>query len=260
MIHVPTAPWAHVVFDLLAWSSGVLLSVVLYRWRLRDVARQVAARIDAIYFLALATGAALGAWLAGSFNSLREHAPALSHSVAGALVGAIVAVEIYKALRGVKGSTGGVFVGSFALGVAIGRLGCFFAGLADDTYGTPTRLPWAVDLGDGVPRHPVQLYESASTALFLAIYLIGLQHRQPWAMQRGFYVLCFWYGLQRFVWEFLKPYPTLVGPFNLFHCLCLGLMAYGWIYYVADRRRERRAQDGALSVPRPDDQPVRDLS
>ena len=260
MIHVPTAPWAHVVFDLIAWSSGVLLSVVLYRWRLRDVARQVAARIDAIYFLALATGAALGAWLAGSFNSLREHAPALSHSVAGALVGAIVAVEIYKALRGVKGSTGGVFVGSFALGVAVGRLGCFFAGLADDTYGRPTRLPWAVDLGDGVPRHPVQLYESASMALFLAIYLIGLQRRQPWAMQRGFYVLCFWYGLQRFAWEFLKPYPTLVGPFNLFHGLCLGLMAYGWIYYVADRRRERRAQDGALSVPRPDDQPVRDLS
>ena len=111
MIHVPTAPWAHVVFDLIAWSSGVLLSVVLYRWRLRDVARQVAARIDAVYFLALATGAALGAWLAGSFNSLREQAPALSHSVAGALVGAIVAVEIYKALRGVKGSTGGAFVG-----------------------------------------------------------------------------------------------------------------------------------------------------
>ena len=260
MIHVPTAPWAHVVFDLIAWSSGVLLSVVLYRWRLRDVARQVAARIDAVYFLALATGAALGAWLAGSFNSLREQAPALSHSVAGALVGAIVAVEIYKALRGVKGSTGGVFVGSFALGVAVGRLGCFFAGLADDTYGRPTRLPWAVDLGDGVPRHPVQLYESASMALFLAIYLIGLQRRQPWAMQRGFYVLCFWYGLQRFAWEFLKPYPTLVGPFNLFHGLCLGLMAYGWIYYVADRRRERRAQDGALSVPWPDDQPVRDLS
>ena len=260
MIHVPTAPWAHVVFDLTAWSSGVLLSVVLYRWRLRDVARQVAAKIDAVYFLALATGAALGAWLAGSFNSLREHAPALSHSVAGALVGAIVAVEIYKALRGVKGSTGGVFVGSFALGVAVGRLGCFFAGLADDTYGKPTRLPWAVDLGDGVPRHPVQLYESASMALFLAIYLVGLRSRQPWAMRRGFYVLCFWYGLQRFAWEFLKPYPTLAGPFNVFHGLCLGLMTYGWVYYVADRRRERRPQDGALSVPRPDDQSVRDLS
>ena len=31
-----------------------------------------------------------------------------------------------------------------------------------------------------------------------------------------------WYGLQRFVWEFFKPYATLIGPFNLFHLVCLG--------------------------------------
>jgi len=256
MIHVPTAPWAHLVFDLTAWFSGVLLSVALYRWRLRDVARSVAARIDGIYFVALAVGAAFGAWLAGSLNTLREHAPVLSHSVAGALVGAIVAVEIYKALRGVIGSTGGVFVGSFALGVVIGRFGCFFAGLPDDTYGTPTRLPWAVELGDGVGRHPVQLYESAAMAVFLAAYLVGLHRRDPWAMRRGFYVLSFWYGLQRFAWEFLKPYPRLIGPFNVFHILSVGLMAYGWVYYVADRSRERNAQVGPVSVPRPNDQPV----
>ena len=256
MIHVPTAPWAHTVFDLLAWASGIGLSVVLYRWRLKQVAQQVAAKIDGVYFAALAAGAAVGAWLAGSLNTLREHAPALSHSVAGALVGAIVAVEIYKAVRGIKGSTGGVFVGSFSLGVEIGRLGCFFAGLPDDTYGTPTRLPWAVDLGDGVPRHPVQLYESASMALFLAVYLIALWNRRPWAMRRGFYVMCVWYGLQRFAWEFLKPYPRLIGPFNVFHLMCAGLMAYGWAYYLADRRREPGAQIGPVSVPRPDNQPV----
>jgi prolipoprotein diacylglyceryltransferase len=138
----------------------------------------------------------------------------------------------------------------------IGRLGCFFAGLVDDTYGVPTRLPWAVDLGDGVPRHPVQLYESASMALFLAVYLAGLARRAPWAMRRGFYVMCFWYGLQRFGWEFLKPYPRLIGPFNLFHLLCAGLMAYGWVYYRADQRRERSAQIRPLSIPRADDQPV----
>jgi phosphatidylglycerol:prolipoprotein diacylglycerol transferase len=172
MIHVATAPWAHLPFDLLAWGQGTASTVAVYRWRLKGQVQPVAARIDGGYFLFLALGAIPGAWLAGSFNSLREHAPALSHSVAGALVGAIVGVETYKALRGVKGSTGGIFVGSFSLGLVIGRLGCFFAGLADDTFGAPTRLPWAVDLGDGVGRHPVQLYESASMALFLA-YLPG---------------------------------------------------------------------------------------
>lgn len=256
MIHVPTAPWTHLVFDLLAWSSGIGLTVVLYRWRLREATQAIAAKVDAGYFVALALGAAPGAWLAGSLNSLRQAAASLSHSVAGALVGAIVGVEIYKALRGVTGSTGGVFVGPFSLGVVIGRLGCFFAGLSDDTYGTPTRLPWGVDLGDGVSRHPVQLYESFSMAAFLAVYLVALARRRPWAMRRGFYVMCVWYGVQRFAWEFLKPYPRLIGPFNLFHLLCLGLVIYGWVYDRADRRRERDAQDRALPVPGPDHQPV----
>ena len=259
MIHVPTALWAHTAFDLAAWGSGLGLSVLLYRWRLKALTEGVAGKVGGGYFAALAVGAIPGAWLAGSLNTLRDSHPALSHSIVGALVGAIVGVEIYKRIQGVTGSTGGVFVGPFALGAVIGRFGCFFAGLPDGTYGSPTRLPWAVDLGDGIGRHPVQLYESASMALFLIAYLIGLQRRSPWALRRGFYAMCLWYGVQRFVWEFLKPYPPLIGPFNLFHLLCGSLVAYGWFYWRADLKRERRPQGGALPVPGSDHQSVRGL-
>jgi prolipoprotein diacylglyceryltransferase len=107
-----------------------------------------------------------------------------------------------------------------------------------------------------VGRHPVQLYESAAMALFLAVYLVGLQRRQPWAMRRAFYAMCAWYGLQRFAWEFLKPYPRLIGPLNLFHLICAGLVVYGGIYYGADRARERRSQGSPLPVPGPDYEPV----
>jgi uncharacterized membrane protein YeaQ/YmgE (transglycosylase-associated protein family) len=256
MIPIPTASWAHPVFDLAAWASGLALGVALYRWRLRSAVQRVAATVDGGYVLALTIGAGSGAWVAGSLNTLIGARPALSHSVVGALVGAIVAVEIYKAVKGVRGSTGGMFVGSFSLGVVIGRLGCLFSGLGDRTYGTPTRLPWGVDLGDGIARHPVQVYESLAMVAFLLIYLAGLQTRADWALRRGFYVLCGWYGAQRFGWEFLKPYPRLIGPFNLFHLLCLGLVAYGWIYFARDQRDQRRAQERALSVPGPDHQPV----
>ncbi len=257
---VPTAPAAHLAFDLLAWAAGLVLGYGLYRWRLRALAERLAVQTGGGYFACLAGGAAIGAWLAGSLSSLAGPAPALSHSVVGALAGAIVGVEAYKAARGLRGSTGGVFVGPFALGVVIGRWGCLFAGLPDGTYGKPTGLPWGVDLGDGVLRHPVQVYESLAMAAFLAVYLVGLQRRAPWALRRAFYALCVAYGAQRFVWEFLKPYPLVLGPFNLFHGLCGGLVAYGLLFWRADLVRETAggpgAQDGALSVPRPDHEPV----
>lgn len=255
MITAPTAPWVHPIFETVAWLCGLGVSLILYRWRLSGAVQASAGKVGGGYFVALALGAIPGGWLAGSFNSLRQDAPSLSHSVAGALVGAIIGVEIYKALRGVRSSTGGVFVGSFSLGVVIGRLGCFFAGVADGTYGVATRLPWGVNLGDGVARHPVQLYESVSMAAFLAVYLIGLNGRRDWAMRRGFYAMCVVYGAQRFVWEFFKPYPKLIGPFNVFHLLCVGLVAYGWIYDRRERRRQY-AQERALPVPWADNQPL----
>jgi len=253
MIHIPTAPWAHLVFDLLAWSSGLGTGLILYHWRLRAMTAEIARKIGGGYFIALAIGAAGGAWLSGSLNTLRAPLPGYSHSIAGALAGGIVAVEIYKAVRGVKGSTGAVFVGSFATGVVIGRFGCLFSGLPDQTFGIPTSLPWAVELGDGVPRHPVQLYESAAMAVFLAVYLIALGRRDPWAWRRGFHIMCVWYGAQRFIWEFLKPYPRLFGPFNVFHILCLGLVIYGSVHVFNDWRA---ARNRTVSVSRPDHQPV----
>lgn len=258
MIHVPTAVWVHPVFDVAAWLSGLGLGAALSHWRLKALVSRIGGRIGGGYFVALAAGALPGAWVAGSLNTLRGAHPALSHSVVGALVGAIVAVEIYKAWRGVRGSTGGVFVGPFSLGVVIGRFGCLFTGLPDGTYGAPTALPWAVDLGDGVGRHPVEVYESLAMALFLAVYLEGLARRRAWALDRGFYAMCLWYGATRFGWEFLKPYPALIGPFNLFHLLCLGLVVYGWVYYRRSLLGER-PQGGALSVPGPDHEPLRDV-
>jgi len=256
VIHVATNPNLHLPFDLLSWAAGLTLGGVLYRWRLKAATEGFRLASRPGYFAALAAGALPAAWLAGSLNTLNGATPALSHSVVGALVGAIVGVEIYKAVFGIRGSTGAAFVGSFALGVVVGRWGCLFAGLADRTYGLPTAMPWGVDLGDGIARHPVEIYESAAMALFLAIYIAALYARQPWALRRAFYALCIWYGFQRFVWEFLKPYPPIAGPFNLFHLLCAGLVAYGLLWWRGDLARERFAQERALSVPRPDDEPV----
>lgn len=239
MIHLPTHPLAHVGFDVVAWGGGLVLARALYRWRLRERVDAAARRIGKSYFVALGVGAVIGGYLSGSLVSMVGPAPVISHSIAGVLAGGIVGVELYKLLAGIRVSTGSAFAGPLAFGLMVGRWGCLFAGLADNTYGSPTRLPWAVDLGDGIGRHPVEVYESLAMASFLAVYLWGLARRADWAMRRGFYVFIVWYGLQRFAWEFLKPYPRLAGPFDLFHFVCLGLIAYGWVYFLRDRAAQR---------------------
>ena len=226
MIHIPTAWWAHYIFDLLAWSGAALAA----RWQYRSWPQE-ARRLEAVtapsYFVVLALGALAGAWLFGTANSLRGLAAAPSHSVAGALAGGIAGVELWKWRKGVRQSTGGAFVLPLAVGIAPGRLGCLFSGLADFTYGVATALPWAVDLGDGIGRHPVQLYEALAMALFALNYVRARIAGRGWTRAHAFHALVLFYAAQRFAWEFLKPYPSLVGPLNLFHLLMLGLAVYG---------------------------------
>jgi phosphatidylglycerol:prolipoprotein diacylglycerol transferase len=80
-------------------------------------------------------------------------------TIVGGLVFGLITVELTKRYIGLRDSTGDLYAIPLALGIAIGRIGCFLTGLPDNTYGTPTNLPWAINFGDGIPRHPTQLYE-----------------------------------------------------------------------------------------------------
>ncbi len=235
MIEIPVDPMAHRYADALAWGSALASGWIVSRWRLAEARAKFPRRRG--YVIALGIGAIVGAYLAGTLPSLLQGQGSLSHSVAGALAGAIFAVEIYKAANGIRGSTGAVFVAPFTVGIIFGRFGCLFSGLADGTYGTSTTLPWGVDLGDGVARHPVQIYESLMMLGFLGMYLEGVARRRQWAIEYGFYWMAIVYGAQRFVWEFLKPYPTIAGPFNIFHVISLGLVIYGCVWIARSRRQ-----------------------
>ncbi len=230
MIVVPTAPWFHTLFDLAAWTAAAFGGRWVYRHRAASVT-QLARQTAPGYFVALALGAVAGAWLSGSLNTLRLSTPGVSHSIAGALAGGILGVELWKWRAKITGSTGGAFVVPLCIGIVVGRWGCLFAGIADHTYGTPTALPWAVDLGDGIGRHPVQAYESLAMALFLLIYWRALVRGRDWAVSHGFHAFVLAYAVQRFAWEFFKPYPPLLGPLNIFHLLMIGLGLYAvtWI-------------------------------
>jgi prolipoprotein diacylglyceryltransferase len=214
----------HTVFDLLAWLSAFLIARFVARKGWLEQTRTPMR--DPGYFIALSLGAIAGALAFGSFNMVLAHLWQVGHSIAGAIAGGVIAVEIYKLVRGIKGSTGAQFVAPLALGIAVGRWGCFLAGLPDFTYGTPTGLPWGVDFGDGIHRHPVQLYESFAMLSFLAVYLFEISRHNILVLRQGFYLFVGFYAAQRFVWEFFKPYPTVIGPFNVFHIICIVMLGY----------------------------------
>ncbi|OSM04203.1 prolipoprotein diacylglyceryl transferase [Magnetofaba australis] len=222
----------HTLFDLLALSVAAASGYGVYRWRFVAAYAQTSQRAGKHYLLALLIGSSFGAHLFGTWNLILSDIPGVGRSILGALVGAILTVELYKLMRGVRGSTGYIYALPFCVVVALGRLGCFLSGLDDHTHGLPTDLPWGWDYGDGTPRHPVQLYESAAMAA-TALFLLWRLWRAPeWVIHYGFYGVVGIYGAQRFVWEFHKPYGPLAGGLNLFHWLCLGLMAYSlWMVW-----------------------------
>jgi phosphatidylglycerol---prolipoprotein diacylglyceryl transferase len=218
----------HGVFDLLALITAVIV------FRLVPVEPSEPWRLHPQYLVAASLGASIGAYAFGTLNLWASGVHAIARSVEGGLAGGVFGVELLKARAGIRGSTGVRLAAPLAAAIAVGRIGCFLAGRDDFTYGTPTSLPWGVDFGDGVRRHPVQLYEAAVMAAFVVTFLVLWRGRHP-LLRNAFYAFIGVYAVQRFAWEFLKPYGHIVGPFNIFHLLSAALLVYALACVVLAR-------------------------
>lgn len=232
----------HAVFDVLAWLAAAAAGV----WVTRRVAFPVPERLRFGYLAVLLAGAALGAYAFGSANLWLSGQPGVARSIEGGIAGAILAIELYKRRTGIRSRTGARFALPFAAGVAVGRIGCFLSGLDDFTHGTPTTLPWGHDFGDGVLRHPVQLYESAAMAAFACVYVARVRKGDAFWIANGFFLAAGFYGAQRFLWEFLKPYGALVAPFTLFHVLSAAILVYA-VVMIATAPKPEESDERAFA-------------
>jgi prolipoprotein diacylglyceryltransferase len=214
-------PELHPIFETLGYMGGY----AIYR-HLR--ARQGDALSDERRWLIIAT-TAVGALFGSRVLGLLEQAPRDGwhwhqllvpggKTIVGGLLGGWFAVEIVKRCIGIRSRTGDLFAVPLCVGIAIGRIGCFFAGLADDTYGNPTSLPWGVNFGDGIPRHPTQLYE----VLFLSIlgYILWKWDARPHVDGSIFRAFMAAYLGWRLLIDFLKPQP-LVHGLNVIQWACV---------------------------------------
>ena len=216
-------PWGlhpHVVFDLLAYFVGFRLYLFERRRRgdfLDDPRRWWVVA-------AAAVGAAFGARLLYLLECPGETLRRLDDlaylfggkTIVGGLAGGWLAVEGTKRLLDVRERTGDLFAIPLAMAIAVGRVGCFFSGLEDHTYGLPTSLPWGIDFGDGVRRHPTQLYEIAFLVALSCMLLVWRRRGAPSGdLFRGFVLGYFGFRLGV---DFLKPAA----------CRGLGLSAIQW--------------------------------
>lgn len=229
----------HFLFEVAGYIAGALVYTI-YRSRRDD---RLPDRDRATVLVGAALGAAVGSRLLFVLcDPSRFGDPAswfAGKTVVGGLLGGLIGVEIAKRRSAITRSSGDLFVAPLIIAMCIGRIGCFLAGPIDRTAGDPSSLPWALAVGDSVPRHPVALYEIAFL-LLLAPALRGISREGD-----RFRIFLASYLAFRLGVDFLKPEPAPIF---------LGLTSIQWacvagvLYYVALLNDDHR--DPALSLLR----------
>ncbi|PUE11817.1 hypothetical protein B9Z51_01835 [Limnohabitans sp. T6-5] len=230
MIHDPDL--AHIAHYVLEWAALATGAWIYRRRKARQGVNSVLQGPTYALIVGCLLGAAIGNkavfWLENP-HLWPQADQALTlllqgQSIVGGLLGGWIGVELAKKLSNWTGPrTGDDFVPAILSGILIGRIGCFVAGLHDGTYGLPTSLPWGMDLGDGIPRHPAPLYEWLVALLAL---LTWPRWERKLAHTPGLAFRCFMLGylFWRLTIDTLKPVPyTYWG----------GLSAIQWISLIA---------------------------
>lgn len=218
--HMPIHP----LCDVLAYGIGFRLYLFL---RNRAPSPQLSWEQNAWIFVGCIFGALIGAKILAW-----AEAPALywalrndpnfwfgGKTIVGGLLGGWAGIEVAKKIMGIRTSTGDVCVYPVILGMCIGRVGCFLTGLSDQTHGIRTSLPWGVDFGDGIPRHPTQIYE----ILFLIALGLVLWIRRAALAASGLKFRWFItaYLTFRLCADFIKPHWILFGGLSGIQWGCL---------------------------------------
>jgi prolipoprotein diacylglyceryltransferase len=220
----------HLVFELAAFAVGYT-----YFQRLRAGQGDPIPEPKRVWIIiGAAAGALLGSRVLGALEDPAKLAADgwslfiafNNRTIVGGLLGGLVGVELTKKAIGVRTSSGDLFTYPLILGMMIGRVGCLLGGLEDNTYGTPTDLPWGIDLGDGVRRHPTNLYEILWLALLWTL-LRWVERRWTLADGARFKLFMVGYLLFRLAVEAIKPQPIISLGLSTIQWACVA----GLLYY-----------------------------
>ncbi len=140
-----------------------------------------------------------------------------------------------------------VVIMSVLLGSAIGRIGCFLNGCC---YGLPLKLSWGVTsglLGDGIERHPTQLYESLGYLLsFFVTFFVYQKIGRKLTIGTIFFGGVVLHSLTRFIVELFRFSDSYLGPFKTAHLVTFSIIVVAiTIYLVTYKSRLKLSLKGA---------------
>ncbi len=217
-------------------SLGIIVGFIVYK----HLSAQDKKMSDNSFIVLIAAfiGGVLGAKLPIWIMHFREIVQALpdirpilaGRTITGGLVGGTLAVIFTKRKLGIKEKKGNFFAPAIAIGVAIGRVGCLLRGCC---YGHETCLPWGIELGDGVMRHPTQIYEIIFMLIMFAVLMKLRKKAKPGFL---FYLLMTSYFSFRFIEEYLRESVYYYG-FTLFQYISVGALLFINVKYILEKKR-----------------------
>jgi phosphatidylglycerol:prolipoprotein diacylglycerol transferase len=158
-------------------------------------------------------------------------------TIVGGLIGGSIAVFLVKRHFQITERRGNILAPAIALGLGIGRIGCFLRGCC---FGTATSLAWGVDFGDGIPRHPTQLYEAMyAFGVFVALQYLKNKITAPGKLFDLFIALYFAF---RFLVEFIRVEDTFFLGLTLIQWVSLGMVVYKGKDILLDLLARNKAQ------------------
>jgi len=220
----------------LMYLIGFLLFLVLGKLRARDKWRDMSSQdVDDLLFYGM-----IGVIVGGRLGHVLFYGP-LSHYLAhpleifavwkggmashGGIIGVIVAMALFARMRGKSFLRVADFVVPLVpLGLGAGRIGNFINGELWGRVTSPT-LPWAVvfpGAGDGLPRHPSQIYQFLLEGVVL-FAILWIYSRKPRAAGTVGSLFLIFYGLLRIVGEVYREPEALYGY------MPLGMSAGQWL-------------------------------
>lgn len=228
------------------WLMLIGIAVSLTLWS------RIAKRDDRLFpiYIAALTAAFVGAKLVylAAEGWMHWHDPdrwiqfATGKSVLGALLGGYAGVELAKHFMGYRKPTGDWFAIIAPLGILLGRIGCLLHGCC---LGQICQPAWyTLTDSSGLTRWPAVPLELAFNALALVgVFLLRQTRSLP---GQHFHLYLIGYGVFRFLHEFVRDTPRLLGPLSGYALAALAVTCLGLLRFIGRAGALRRL---SASIP-----------